>query len=87
MSRRRPGRLWLFFYGRRRRGFPGLLVALIAATLVLGALFGLPHGADISRFAIGLTISALILVIIAAIALIVIFAIRPPRSGRRNGSR
>jgi len=87
VSRRRPGRLWLFFYGRRRRGFPGLLIALIATALVLGSLFGLPHGADISRFAIGLTISALILVIIAAIALIVIFAIRPPRSGRRSGPR
>jgi len=87
VSKRTPGRLWLFFYGRRRRGFPGLLVGLFVAALVLGALFGLPHGADISRFAIGLTIGALVLVILAAIALIVIAAIRPPRSGRRSGPR
>ena len=83
MSRRRPGRLWLFFYGRKRRGFPGLLVALVAAAIVLGALYGLPHGADLSRFAIVLTVSALVLVTLAAIVLVVIAAIRPPRRGRR----
>jgi len=87
MSKRRPGRFWLFFYGRRRRGFPGLLVGLLAAALLLGALFGLPHGADISRFVIGLTITALVLVIIVAIAMVVIAAIRPPRGGRRSGRR
>lgn len=83
MSRRRPGRLWLFFYGRKRRGFPGLLVALLGAVVVLGALYGLPHGADLSRLAIVLTISALVLVILAALALVVIAVIRPPRRGRR----
>ena len=87
MSKRRPSRLWLFFYGRRRRGFPGLLVGLIVAAVLLGALYGLPHGADISRFAIVLTISALVLVILAAIALVAIAAIRPPRSGRHSGRR
>lgn len=83
MSRRRPGRLWLFFYGRKRRGFPGLLVALLGTVLVLGALYGLPHGADLSRLAIVLTVSALVLVILAALALVAIAAIRPPRRGRR----
>jgi len=83
VSKRRPGRLWLFFYGRKRRGFPGLLVALIVAVVVLGAVYGLPNGADISRFVIVLTVSALVLVILAAIALVVIGVIRPPRSGRR----
>ena len=83
MSRRRPGRLWLFFYGRKRRGFPGLLVALVGAAIVLGALYGLPHGADLSRFVIVLTVSALVLVILAAIVLVAIAAIRPPRRGRR----
>ena len=87
MSKRRPGRLWLFFYGRKRRGFPGLLVGLITAVVVLGALYGLPRAADISRFAIVLTLSALVLMILAAIALVVIAAIRPPRSGRRGGRR
>ena len=83
MSRRRPGRLWLFFYGRKRRGFPGLLVGLAVAIVVLGALYGLPHGADLSRLAIVLTVSALVLVILAAIVLVAIAAIRPPRRGRR----
>ena len=83
MSRRRPGRLWLFFYGRKRRGFPGLLVALAVAVIVLGALYGLPHGADLSRLAIVLTVSALVLLILASLVLVVIAAIRPPRRGRR----
>jgi nitrogen fixation/metabolism regulation signal transduction histidine kinase len=83
VSRRRPGRLWLFFYGRKRRGFPGLLVALVVAVIVLGALYGLPHGAELSRFVIVLTVSALVLVILAAIVLVAIAAIRPPRRGRR----
>jgi ABC-type lipoprotein release transport system permease subunit len=83
VSRRRPGRLWLFFYGRKRRGFPGLLVGLVVAVVVLGALYGLPHGADLSRLAIVLTVSALVLLILASLALVVIAALRPPRRGRR----
>ena len=83
MSRKRPGRLWLFFYGRKRRGFPGLLVALLVSVVALGALYGLPHGADLSRLAIVVTVSALVLLILAALALVAVAAIRPPRRGRR----
>ena len=83
MSRKRPGRLWLFFYGRKRRGFPGLLVGLVAAAIVLGAIYGLPHGADLSRFAIVVSVSALVLLILASLVLVAIAAIRPPRRGRR----
>ena len=83
MSRKRPGRLWLFFYRRKRRGFPGLLVALIVAVVVLGALYGLPHGADLSRLAIVLTVSVLVLLILASLVLVVVSAFRPPRRGRR----
>jgi ABC-type antimicrobial peptide transport system permease subunit len=82
-QRRRPGRLWLFFYGRRRRGFPGLLVGVVVAAVALGALYGVPHGADLSRFAIVLTVSALVLLILASLALVVIAALRPRRRGRR----
>ena len=83
MSRGRPGRLWLFFYGRKRRGFPGLLVGLLALAVVLGALFALPQGADLSRYAIVAAISALVLLVLASLALVAIAAIRPPRRGRR----
>jgi peptidoglycan/LPS O-acetylase OafA/YrhL len=83
VSRRRPGRLWLFFHGRKRRGFPGLLVALVVTAVALGALYGLPHGADLSRLAIVLTVSALVLLILASLVLVAIAAIRPPRRGRR----
>jgi hypothetical protein len=83
LSRRRPGRLWLFFYGRKRRGFPGLLVGLLVAALVLGAVFGLPHGVDLSRYAIVLTVTALVLLILGSLVLVAIAAVRPLRRGRR----
>ena len=83
MSRRRPGRLWLFFYGRKRRGFPGLLIGLLAAAIILGALFGLPHGAELSRYATAISVLALVLLILASLVLVVIAALRPPRRGRR----
>jgi hypothetical protein len=82
-ARPRPGRLWLFFYGRRRRGFPGLLVGLLVSAVALGALYGLPRGAELSRLAIVVTVSVLVLLILASLALVAIAAIRPPRRGRR----
>jgi hypothetical protein len=82
-GRRRPGRLWLFFYGRRRRGFPGLLVAVLVAAVLLGAVFGLPRGADLSGYVLLLAIGALVLLILVSLVLVAIGAIRPPRRGRR----
>ena len=61
--RRRPGRLWLFFWGRKRRGFPGLLAGTLAAILILGLSYRLPSGADAGRW-VGLAA----LVLIAALA-------------------
>jgi hypothetical protein len=85
--RRRPGRLWLFFYGRRRRGFPGLLVGLLALALVLGLLYGLPGGADLSRWFLVLTAAALVLLILGSLALVAVAALRGDARGRRRGRR
>jgi hypothetical protein len=79
--RRRPGRLWLFFYGRQRRGFPGLLVSLFVLVGVLGLAYGLPGGADLSRLVIVVTAGALVLLIVASL-IVVAFAWLRPR-GRR----
>jgi hypothetical protein len=79
--RRRPGRLWLFFYGRRRRGFPGLLVGMLVLAVVLGLAYGVPGGADASRLVIVLSVAALLALILASLALVA-FAWRRPR-GRR----
>ena len=81
--RRRPGRLWLFFYGRKRRGFPYLLVGISVAAVVLGAVYGLPHGVDLSYATALLALSVLALLILASLVLVVIAVIRPPRRGRR----
>ena len=81
MSKRRPGRLWLFFYGRKRRGFPGLLVSLLAAAVLLGLLYGLPGGADLSRWFIVATVVALVGLLLGSLALVAVAAVRSP--GRR----
>jgi Na+/proline symporter len=81
--RRRPGRLWLFFWGKKRRGFPGLLVGLLVVALGLALLFRLPGGPQLSRYAGLLTIAVLIILILTSLVLVVVAAIRPPRRGRR----
>jgi hypothetical protein len=78
-ARKRPGRLWLFFYGRQRRGFPGLLVGILAIVLLLGLLFGIPGGAELSRYATLLSVSVIVFLILASLALVVIAAFRRGR--------
>jgi len=58
-------------------------VGLLALVVVLGALFGLPRGADASRLAIVVSVSALVLLILASLALVAVAALRHPRRGRR----
>ena len=74
--KKRPGALWLLFYGRRRRGFPWLLVAVLAATLVLGLFFAIPGGADVSRAVAGVVFG---LLIAGAVVFAVIAVLRPRR--------
>ena len=74
--KKRPGALWLLFYGRRRRGFPWLLVAVLAAILVLGLFFAIPGGADVSRAVAGVVFG---LLIAGAVVFAVIAVLRPRR--------
>ena len=78
MSGRRPGRLWLFFYGRQRRGFPGLMVAVLALAVVLGLTFGSRVGAAISYWiGIGFVV-AIALLALAALGLALAASLRRP---------
>ena len=77
----RPGRLWLLFFGKKRRGFPELLVFTVLAVIVLGLSFGLPGGADLSRYATAVSVTALILLIAGSLVLVVL-AWRRPRGPR-----
>ena len=76
--KKRPGPLWMFFYGRPRRGFPWLLVGMFLAIAVLALVFALPGGVDASR-----TIAAAVfgLLLLGAIAFAVVAVLRP--RGRR----
>ncbi len=80
-GRRRPGRLWLLFFGKKRRGFPELLVLTVVAVLGLALLFGLPGGADLSRYAAALSVLLLLLLIVGSLALVAVAWIR--QRGRR----
>ena len=74
--KKRPGRLWLFFYGRQRRGFPWLLVGLALALIALAVSFAIPGWADYSRAVAPLVFGLLIVgALVAAIAA----AFRPRR--------
>jgi hypothetical protein len=70
VSRPRPGRLWLFFWGRRRRGFPGLLVAVLVLAVLLGLTYATRPGVAVSYwigigFAVGIGLLALAALVIA----------------------
>ena len=74
--KKRPGRLWLFFYGRPRRGVPWLLIAVIVGVVLLALTFALPGAAELWR-AVAPVVIGLLLVgaIVAAIAAV----LRPRR--------
>jgi hypothetical protein len=74
--KKRPGRLWLLFYGRQRRGFPWLFVGLIVVIIVLALSFAIPGAAEMWR-AVAPVVFGLLLVgaLVAAIAA----AFRPRR--------
>ena len=70
--KKRPGLLWLFFYGRKRKGFPWLLVIVLIALVALALSFAVPGGADMWRavapFALGfLILCALVAAVVAAV--------------------
>ncbi len=74
--KKRPGFLWLLFYGRRRRGFPWLLVIVLAAILGFGLVFAIPGGADVSR---GLAAAIFGLLLVGAVGLAIVAVLRPRR--------
>jgi hypothetical protein len=80
--KRRPGRLWLLFFGKKRRGFPELLVATVVAVFALALLFGLPGGAALSRYATFASVLLLVLLIAVSLVLVLVGFFRSPR-GRR----
>lgn len=75
-GKKRPGALWMLFYGRRRRGFPWLLAGVLFAVVVLGLTFAIPGGADAWRAAAPVLFGAVLVVaLVAAVAA----AFRPRR--------
>ncbi|HEX7265266.1 MAG TPA: hypothetical protein VF383_13915 [Candidatus Dormibacteraeota bacterium] len=70
--KQRPGRLWLFFYGRQRRGVPWLLIGVVVGVLVLAITFAVPGGPEMWRAVAPVLIGVLVVVaIVAALAAMV----------------
>ncbi len=74
--KKRPGPLWLFFYGRRRKGFPWLLVVVMVAIVVLAFSFAIPGGAEMWRAVAPVVFGLLIL---GALVAGIVAAVRPRR--------
>ncbi len=74
--RKRPGPLWLFFYGRQRKGFPWLLVVVMVVIGVLALSFAIPGGADTWRAAAPFVFGLLIL---SGLVAAIVAALRPRR--------
>jgi peptidoglycan/LPS O-acetylase OafA/YrhL len=79
--KRRPSRLWLFFWGRRRRGYPGLLTAIVVVVLAGALTLKLPRGYDLGYW-LGLGLIVLLALITAGAIGLALFASLRPR-GRR----
>ena len=76
MSRpkKKPGLLWMLFYGRARRGFPWLLVAVLLMVLLFAVLFAIPGGSDASWAIAGVMFG---LLIVAALVFAIVASVRP----------
>jgi hypothetical protein len=73
---KKPGLLWLLFYGRRRRGFPWLLVVVFLVVLVLALTFVFPGGVDLWRAVYPIVVGALL---VAALVFAIVASLRPRR--------
>ncbi len=80
-GKRRPGRLWLLFFGKKRRGFPELLAITLVALAVLALAFAIPGFADLARYLPALTIAALVILIVGSLVLVGLALVR--QRGRR----
>lgn len=74
--KRRPGPLWLLFYGRQRRGVPWLLGGVAVAVIALALTFAFPGGADFWRSIAPIFIGVLL---VGGIAAAIVVTLRPRR--------
>lgn len=79
--KQRPSRLWLWFWGRKRRGYPGLLTVVVLAAIAGAVAARSTVGYDLGYWlGIGLLV-LLTLITLGALAAAIAGVLRPP--GRR----
>lgn len=74
--KKKPGALWMLFYGRRRRGFPWLLAAVLLVVFVLALTFAVPGGVDMWRAVAPVLFGVLL---VGAVVAAVVASFRPRR--------
>lgn len=74
--KKRPGRLWLLFYGRQRRGVPWLLIAVLTGIVLLALTFAVPGGPELWRAVAPVLMGVLL---VAAIVAAIVAVLRPRR--------
>lgn len=79
--KRRPSRLWLFFWGRKRRGFPGLLAAIVLLVVAGAVLSRIPGLYDAGYWA-GLVLLALLAAITAGAIAAALWGVLRQRGSR-----
>ncbi len=79
--KRRPGRLWIFFWGRRRGGAPWLLIGVVALAVGLGLAYAIPAGVNLSYY-LGLAFLVVIALLAAGSLALALYALLRPRRPR-----
>jgi hypothetical protein len=79
--KRRPSRLWLWFWGKKRRGYPGLLTAIVVLAIIGAATARSRLGYDLGYWLGIALVGLLALITLAALAAALVGVLRPP--GRR----
>ena len=79
--KKRPSRLWLWFWGKKRRGYPGLLTVVVLAAIAGAVAARSTVGYDLGYwFGVGLLV-LLTLITLGALAAAIAGVLRP--RGRR----
>jgi hypothetical protein len=75
--RRRPSRLWLWFWGRKRRGYPGLLTAIVLIALAGAITARSTLGYQLAYWAGVALVVVLALLTLGALAAALVGVLRP----------
>ncbi|HEV2953973.1 MAG TPA: hypothetical protein VG015_07770 [Candidatus Dormibacteraeota bacterium] len=81
-GRRRPSWIWLFFWGRKRGGFPWLMVVVVLLPIGLAISYSMPGGVGGTRW-VGIAFTAVVVLVTITALGAGLWALFQSRSRRR----